>query len=161
MTEVTREQVIDFLNKFAGRNAKAPENYLIHMLTAECVDCSIEERWVDFEMVMPEEGINPIKSMHGGFLAAIADHIMCASAMAFINDENSSVTTIDLQLNTIKAMHAGEKIRMRCAIEHMGKRTSLLTCRFYRDGVLCAIASENLTKLPAGKVSYVDFENLK
>ena len=160
MKELSKESIISFLNKFSDRVVSAPNGYLIHMLGAKCIDCSIEEHWIDFEVVMPEEGVNPIRSMHGGYLAAIADHIMCSSALAFINDTGVTVTTIDLQLNPIKALYPGDKVILRCTAQHLGKRTSLMSCRFYRDGELCAIASENLTKLPLGTVSFIDYDSL-
>ena len=160
MAELSKESIKNFTNRLAERDYAAPTGYLAKILKREYYNCSIEEQWVEYRVVMPEEARNVIGTIHGGYIAAIADEAMAITVLALDNNPDYTVTTMDMQFNTLKAMHVGEEIIIRCYVDHIGKRSAVSNCSFFRGSELCAMATETFARLKSEKVRFIDLKKL-
>ena len=158
MAKPTKDEVKRALDEFILRCEDAPKEYLEHLIYRKYIDCDIDEMWVDYEIILPPESVNHIGTIHGGYIAAVADEAMAASAAVLAGDPDMTVTTLDFQMNTIKAMHVGEKIRLHCTTDHVGKRTVLAHAVFYRGTEVCAMATENFARLSKSRITWVEFK---
>lgn len=161
MTKPTKEELKKSITSFVEDHHNAPYGYIEHIIRRDYLDCDPEAGWVDYTFTIPPEAANIIGTVHGGYIAAISDETMGITATGFMNDEDAAVTTLDYQLNTIKAMHVGDKIRMRCTVEHIGSRTVLAHAVMYRGDEITAMATENFAHLSKSKIKFVDFKTMK
>lgn len=157
MANATRQEIAAYLKDVLDRHNSTPYGYLENIIHREYLDSCPEENWVDFKIVIPPEAANTIGTVHGGYIAAISDESMGLAALAMINDPDYMLTTLDFQMNTLRAMHIGEVIRLHCTMEHVGSRTVLCHGVFYRGDEICAMTTENYARIPTGKIKFSQF----
>lgn len=158
MEQISKKELEEIIVRRIRCNDNAPVGHLEHLLKCEYIDCSPEERWVDFRVVIPQEVSNRIKTAHGGYVAAIGDECMAIATNALISKGDMLTTTLDMQIHTMKAMFPGDEIIIHCDHDHMGKRSILANARFYRGRELCAVVTQNFMLLPKDHVEYVKWE---
>lgn len=136
-------------------NREAPDGYIERLICFEYIDCSLEELWADFRVIIPKEAMNRIKTAHGGYVAAIGDETTAITTEGFFHGNGTATTTLDMQIHTMKAMFPGDEIIVHCDYSHVGKRTILANARFMRGNELCAVFSQNFVLLPVDHLEIV------
>lgn len=93
------------------------------------------------EMDAREEFRNFGGTVHGGFLAFLADSAM-GRALGSVENGATRHATIDLKLSFVDAGQIGETLRAIGKVVHAGSRTAVTECRIEgQDGRLVATAS--------------------
>ncbi len=156
----TKEQAIETINNLLKANHDAPAGHIEKLADRTLLDCNPDEMWVDYAFVVPKTAENYTGTVHGGFLAAMADAGMSIGARGLIGYSGTATTTIDISINAIKAMHVGEYIRMRCTLLHVGKRIILATADFYRGDEHCASVTSNYMRLPVSHVQFTEWSRI-
>lgn len=105
-----------------------------------------EEGTVTFKYLIREEMSNPIKSLHGGVTAAIADD--CIGATMFSYNEESFYTTINLVVDYFAPAHVGDTILAKTQIIKKGRQMVNAQCEIWNanETRLIARATSNLFK---------------
>lgn len=105
-----------------------------------------EEGTVTFKYLIREEMSNPIKSLHGGVTAAIADD--CIGATMFSYNEESFYTTINLVVDYFAPAHVGDTILAKTQIIKKGRQMVNAQCEIWNADQtrLIARATSNLFK---------------
>jgi acyl-coenzyme A thioesterase 13 len=105
-----------------------------------------EEGTVTFKYLIREEMSNPIKSLHGGVTAAIADD--CIGATMFSYNEESFYTTINLVVDYFAPAHVGDTILAKTSIIKKGRQMVNAQCEIWNADQtrLIARATSNLFK---------------
>lgn len=101
---------------------------------------------VTFKYIVREEMSNPIKSLHGGVTAAIADD--CIGATLFSLDEEHFYTTINLNVDYFAPAHVGDTILAKTLIIKKGRQFVNVQCEIWNEAQtrLIARAYSNLFK---------------
>lgn len=105
-----------------------------------------EEGTVTFKYLIREEMSNPIKSLHGGVTAAIADD--CIGATMFSLNEETFYTTINLVVDYFAPAHVGDTILAKTQIIKKGRQFVNAQCEIWNatETRLIARATSNLYK---------------
>jgi acyl-coenzyme A thioesterase 13 len=90
------------------------------MLWMKPIVVAAEQGSVTFKYTVREEMSNPVKSLHGGVTAAIADD--CIGATMFSLDEETFYTTINLVVDYFAPAFVGDTILAKTAIIRKGKQ---------------------------------------
>ncbi|MCD0464890.1 PaaI family thioesterase [Flavobacterium sp. ENC] len=116
------------------------------MLWMKPIVLAAEESGVIFKYVVREEMSNPVKSLHGGVTAAIADD--CIGAMMFSLNEETFYTTINLVVDYFTPAFVGDTIIAKTAIIRKGKQMVNAQCEIWNaaETRLIARATSNLLK---------------
>lgn len=101
---------------------------------------------VTFKYLIREEMSNPVKSLHGGVTAAIADD--CIGATMFSLDEENFYTTINLVVDYFSPAFVGDTILAKTVIIRKGKQMVNAQCEIWNGNEtrLIARATSNLLK---------------
>lgn len=121
------------------------------MLWMRPVVISAEEGSVTFKYLIREEMSNPIKTLHGGVTAAIADD--CIGATMFSYNENSFYVTINLVVDYFAPAKVGDIIFAKTSVTKKGKQLVNAQCEIWNEDHtrLIAKASSNLLKTDLSK----------
>lgn len=141
METKTRLQVLqDHINR---EFTASPSPFMLWMRP---VVLAAEEGTVTFKYVIREEMSNPIKSLHGGVTAAIADD--CIGATMFSFNEESFYTTINLVVDYFAPAHVGDTILAKTLIIKKGRQMVNAQCEIWNadKSRLIARATSNLFK---------------
>jgi len=116
------------------------------MLWMKPVVVAAEEGTVTFKYFIREEMSNPVKSLHGGVTAAIADD--CIGATMFSLNEETFYTTINLVVDYFAPAFIGDTIIAKTAILRKGKQIVNAQCEIWNSNQtrLIARATSNLLK---------------
>jgi len=144
MEKVTNEIVWERLKRIGELNMKYPENSINRIISYKVIGFDIEKKTADFEAVIPSGVENKLGSVHGGYVVALTDELMCITAFLLAIDVNTLATTLDMSFTCLKPLHEGDKLDVHVEVKHAGKRSISVACEMYKDGVLCTCGSENL-----------------
>ncbi|OIV41072.1 PaaI family thioesterase [Flavobacterium johnsoniae] len=116
------------------------------MLWMKPIVLAAEEGTVTFKYLIREEMSNPIKSLHGGVTAAIADD--CIGATMFSLNEDSFYTTINLVVDYFAPAYIGDTILAKTLIIKKGRQMVNAQCEIWNasETRLIARATSNLFK---------------
>jgi acyl-coenzyme A thioesterase 13 len=116
------------------------------MLWMRPIVLAAEEGTVTFKYLIREEMSNPIKSLHGGVTAAIADD--CIGATMFSLNEDSFYTTINLVVDYFAPAYVGDTILAKTLIIKKGRQMVNAQCEIWNasETRLIARATSNLFK---------------
>jgi uncharacterized protein (TIGR00369 family) len=116
------------------------------MLWMKPIVLAAENGSVTFKYLVREEMSNPIKSLHGGVIAAIADD--CIGATLFSADEENFYTTINLNVDYFAPARVGDIILARTSIIKKGRQFVNAQCEIWNEAQtrLIATAYSNLFK---------------
>ncbi len=141
METKTRLQVLqDHINR---EFTASPSPFMLWMRP---IVLAAKEGTVTFKYVIREEMSNPIKSLHGGVTAAIADD--CIGATMFSLNEESFYTTINLVVDYFAPAHVGDTILAKTLIIKKGRQMVNAQCEIWNanETRLIARATSNLFK---------------
>lgn len=141
MKTKTRLQVLqDHINR---EFTASPSPFMLWMRP---IVLAAEEGTVTFKYVIREEMSNPIKSLHGGVTAAIADD--CIGATMFSLNEETFYTTINLVVDYFAPAHVGDTILAKTLIIKKGRQMVNAQCEIWNadETRLIARATSNLFK---------------
>jgi uncharacterized protein (TIGR00369 family) len=79
---------------------------------------------------------NPMGTVQGGVLAAVADAAMGWALMTIL-DENESYTTLEVKINFLRPVWAG-RLEARSRVKSAGRNVSLVECDVMSGGKLVA-----------------------
>ncbi len=92
---------------------------------------------------------NPMGTVQGGILAALADAAMGWAYMTTLG-EGESYTTAEMKMNFLRAVRTGP-IEARARVKHAGRSLALIECDVLgADGKLAGYAVSTCMKLAAG-----------
>lgn len=77
----------------------------------------------------PQKHANRRGEVHGGALIAMSD--TCMASVCFVLGKE--VSTIDINGNYLRPMKAGESVLIRSQVEHNGRRTIVVTTKFFNE----------------------------
>lgn len=121
------------------------------MLWMRPVVIAAEEGSVTFKYLIREEMSNPIKTLHGGVTAAIADD--CIGATMFSYNENSFYVTINLVVDYFAPAKVGDTIFAKTSVIKKGKQLVNAQCEIWNEDQtrLIARATSNMLKTDLSK----------
>lgn len=121
------------------------------MLWMRPVVIAAEEGSVTFKYLIREEMSNPIKTLHGGVTAAIADD--CIGATMFSYNENSFYVTINLVVDYFAPAKVGDTIFAKTSVIKKGKQLVNAQCEIWNEDHtrLIARATSNMLKTDLSK----------
>jgi len=121
------------------------------MLWMRPVVIAAEEGSVTFKYLIREEMSNPIKTLHGGVTAAIADD--CIGATMFSYNENSFYVIINLVVDYFAPAKVGDTIFAKTTVIKKGKQMVNAQCEIWNEDQtrLIARAYTNLLKTDLSK----------
>ncbi|MDI3310795.1 MAG: PaaI family thioesterase [Thermoanaerobacterium sp.] len=105
-------------------NQKAQFHNLIGMEIAE-----LGNGKVTMEMTISEKHLNIFKNAHGGVLFSLMDTAMGIAAKTM----GKNMVTLEMNINYIKPLKAGDRIKAIGRIIHMGKTTAVAVCDAYNQ----------------------------
>ena len=97
--------------------------------------------WADWQV--ETDFVTPMGTLFGGYLAALADHLM-ACALFTLLDDTEGLSTIDLQTNFFRPVRDGV-IRIDATVVNRGRRTAYCEAEF-RDSSKALIARAGATQ---------------
>ena len=138
---MTRLQVLQ--NHIDREFTASPSPFMLWMRP---IVLAAEEGSVTFQYLVREEMSNPIKSLHGGVIAAIADD--CIGATMFSFNEENFYTTINLNVDYFAPARVGDTIIARTSIIKKGRQFVNAQCEIWNETQtrLIATAYSNLFK---------------
>ena len=101
----------------AGSSALQPERFN-HMLGLRLLDCSREEKWVEFLFAPDEWCRNPSGGVHGGVISSLFD---TATGMGAVGLTGMNVTTTDLTISFLKPFNGAAYV-FHIDFTNIGKR---------------------------------------
>ncbi|PIF30784.1 uncharacterized protein (TIGR00369 family) [Flavobacterium sp. 9] len=121
------------------------------MLWMRPVVIAAEEGSVTFKYLIREEMSNPIKTLHGGVTAAIADD--CIGATMFSYNENSFYVTINLVVDYFAPAKIGDTIFAKTSVIKKAKQLVNAQCEIWNEDHtrLIARATSNMLKTDLSK----------
>lgn len=121
------------------------------MLWMRPIVIAAEEGSVTFKYLIREEMSNPIKTLHGGVTAAIADD--CIGATMFSYNENSFYVTINLVVDYFAPAKVGDTIFAKTSVIKKGKQLVNAQCEIWNEDHtrLMARATSNMLKTDLSK----------
>lgn len=121
------------------------------MLWMRPIVIAAEEGSVTFKYLIREEMSNPIKTLHGGVTAAIADD--CIGATMFSYNENSFYVTINLVIDYFAPAKIGDTIFAKTSVIKKGKQLVNAQCEIWNEDHtrLIARATSNMLKTDLSK----------
>ncbi|RKR11555.1 uncharacterized protein (TIGR00369 family) [Flavobacterium sp. 90] len=121
------------------------------MLWMRPVVIAAEEGSVTFKYLIREEMSNPIKTLHGGVTAAIADD--CIGSTMFSYNENSFYVTINLVVDYFAPAKVGDTIFAKTSVIKKGKQLVNAQCEIWNEDQtrLIARATSNMLKTDLSK----------
>lgn len=94
-------------------------------------------------MFVRAEVCNPMRTLHGGAIMAIADSLGAVGAIKNLPEGASGTTTLESKTNFIGPAREGEWVIAECTPVHVGRRTSVWTTRVSTEaGKLVAIVTQ-------------------
>ncbi|ADL68263.1 thioesterase superfamily protein [Thermoanaerobacterium thermosaccharolyticum DSM 571] len=124
----------DLFKKIIESNKNAQYHNLIGMDIVE-----LDSGKVTMEMMISEKHLNIFRIAHGGVLFSLMDTAMGIAAKTM----GRNMVTLEMNINYIKSVKAGDKIKAFGKIIHLGKSTAVAVCDAYnQDGKLVASARE-------------------
>ncbi|HBT84025.1 MAG TPA: PaaI family thioesterase [Desulfuromonas sp.] len=111
----------------------------------------IGPRHAVMETTVDERHLNYFGGAHGGLLATLADTVCFFSAPLL--PAGRKVTTVNLNVNYVRAVALGEHLVARSELLHLGRRTASVTLQIHSGKHLVAHGTATLAILaePAGK----------
>lgn len=110
----------------------------------------IGARHAVMELTVDERHLNYYGGLHGGMIAALADTVCFFSAPLL--PAGRQVTTVNLNVNFVRAAGLGDRLVARSEIVHLGRRTVSVTWRIASGAQTIAHGTATLAVLaePAG-----------
>lgn len=84
--------------------------------------------------------LNPMQGVHGGWFAGTLDSAMGFAVLSTL-EEGQSFTTLEIKLNIVRGLRAGDEAEADGWLEHRGRRTAVAAARLSAAGRLVATAS--------------------
>lgn len=123
-----------------NRRVQIPPNCDL-TLGLTCLDKSVPGRTV-WSMPAQIQFANPANVMQGGFLAAMADTAMSASAVTFLEGRKARVANVEMKISFLAAARIGTTLVATAEVIRGGKRAAFLEAEIVDgDGVPVAKAS--------------------
>lgn len=97
------------------------------------------------ELTVDERHLNYYGGLHGGMIAALADTVCFFSAPLL--PAGRKVTTVNLNVNYVRAAACGEQLVARSELLHLGRRTASLTWQIRSGAHLIAHGTATLAVL--------------
>lgn len=95
------------------------------------------------KMVVRPEMCNPMRTLHGGAIMALADTLGAMGAYRNLPEGAQGTTTMESKTNFIGAAREGETVHAECTPIHIGRRTSIWTTRVTTEtGKLVAVVTQ-------------------
>ena len=103
----------------------------------------IETGKASISLTIRPEMTNPYKHIHGGMMALVIDESIGWAVLSL--DSPNNYTTLNLNVDFLYAIKAGERMRAESTVVRAGKRIINVDCLVYdMQGKLLAKASSNL-----------------
>ena len=106
-----------------------------------CLDKSVPGRTV-WRVRIDERFLNPAGVVQGGFLTAMLDSAMGASAVTAVGERKVVVANTEMKVSFLRAVSPGEELRVTAEVLKSGRVISFLEAKITNaDGALVAAAS--------------------
>ncbi len=114
----------------------------------EFVSADPKEKIAEIRFPIREWQLNPNKTFHGGMIATAFDNAF--GAVVIYSYDNSTATTVGLNVNYLKPIRIGENLLIRVKAVSFGKRLATVTGEGYAEesGELTCTASAVYRVLP-------------
>ena len=96
---------------------------------------------------------NRLGALHGGFLAAFADHALFAGLAAMGRPEQAAAVTVDLSMQYCGSGKVGPHLRAEVELLRETGRLMFLRLTMHQDEELIAASSATVRKAPAPQAS--------
>ena len=90
------------------------------MLNARVYSCSAEQKSLSVAFVAEEWMLNPNGTLHGGLSGATMDMVM--STLSRFLAKKRTVVTVQLKINYLRSVRAGETFVVHVVADHVGRR---------------------------------------
>ena len=132
----SKEELAERLGGFIElRNNK--QGNINTMIGLEYLDCDFEEKTLTLRHMAKESEMNTIHSMHGGIVTWLMDSAMGTLANAWVV---CPTPTMNISVNFVRAIHAGEEIHIKARLVHVGRQTVSASCDILSGDKICAAA---------------------
>lgn len=91
-----------------------------------------EEGYVQLDFTVREEMLNPMGALHGGAVAAIIDEVL-GFQLFLISPDDHAYVSMTMNIDFLRAAHAGQVLRGIPKVQRMGKRTANMRCELWND----------------------------
>jgi uncharacterized protein (TIGR00369 family) len=134
---LNKAELINNIEEVIKQQQSQPDR-LNGMLGLILLDCSAEDKWIEFGFEAKEWCLNPYDGVHGGIICSIMDTAMGMGAVALTQH---FVSTTEIMVSYLRPMK-GSKFRIRVEYTHMGKRLIRCNCKVLdsSDDSICATA---------------------
>lgn len=112
-----------------------------------CVDKSVPGRTV-WRARVDERFLNPVGVVQGGFLAAMLDSAMGASAVTTVGDRRVAVSNTEMKVTFLRSARAGDLLTCVATVLKPGKVISFLEAKIVdeKDRLVATASSTYLIK---------------
>lgn len=112
-----------------------------------CVDKSVPGRTV-WRARVDERFLNPVGVVQGGFLAAMLDSAMGASAVTTVGDRRVTVSNTEMKVTFLRSARAGDLLTCVATVLKPGKVISFLEAKIVdeKDRLVATASSTYLIK---------------
>jgi uncharacterized protein (TIGR00369 family) len=112
-----------------------------------CVDKSVPGTTI-WRMKVDERFLNPAGIVQGGFLAAIMDSAMGASAVSVLNGRKASVANTEMKSSFLRSASVGDVLTCTATVLKPGSVVSFVAARIVdvRDRVIATASSTYLVR---------------
>jgi len=112
-----------------------------------CVDKSVPGRTV-WRARVDERFLNPVGVVQGGFLAAMLDSAMGASAVTTVGDRRVTVSNTEMKVTFLRSARAGDLLTCVATVFKPGKVISFLEAKIVdeKDRLVATASSTYLIK---------------
>ena len=139
---MTEQDYINKIKETLQRLHGGEQSVIEKMLAKSFTGCCLDEKRIDFSVKIIPDMVNILGTAHGCIICGLLDEAIASTCDVYFLDPDKIVTTIDMQFNCLKALHAGDEIIIKAYALHGGKRTATGRAELWRGDELCALATE-------------------
>ena len=142
----------EHIKKALTYRAEEPDS-ISSMLDLHFIECDAERGEVTLSHLIHEREINIFGTLHGGIITWLMDSCMGIISRAYTNYD--TLVTMDIHVNFLKAVYAGENAVIKAKVTHAGKRIINTISELYVEDKLCATADAIFYNLNYMTVPYL------
>lgn len=132
-----QKRMEEFVVDHLSYRVQAPES-IGAMLDFEFKDCSAEDGTLTLSHRVEEREVNIYNTLHGGIITWLMDSAMGILSRAYTGYE--TVVTMDVHVNFLRAIYAGDEVIIKAAVTHAGSRVVNTVSELYVKDRLSATA---------------------
>lgn len=88
---------------------------------------------ITYQVEVKKEHLATLKSVHGGFLAAIMDQVVGTSALTMATNDGNVVSTVELKMNFLSGAFFGDTLTAKGLVLKKGKRLLVVEGKIYNQ----------------------------